>query len=271
MIQCEQVFKRSPADPDNSELAHHQTQWYPNLPVPTPATPEGDHMLALRFRRTTGQFEVYRKYDTGRESVVHTSPDFERAIDHGNAEAKRWRGNSHGRDIACQHVFPVKAIHCPVAQDEPDMDSFRKHIDKMEGAAQDIADLGRKLGEQVSEDAPPMRQGIVYRGVRLDAGKCTVCIVAPATGIGPEKLDLIPSLAVKAHSPTGFEWGYLGSGPSQLALAMLLDVSGSPDTALAHYHAFKEQYVAGWGDHWEMWREDIEDWLGTAEEDGKHE
>lgn len=28
------------------------------------------------------------------------------------------------------------------------------------------------------------------------------------------------------HSPTGFEWGYLGAGPSDLALAILLDVLG---------------------------------------------
>ena len=30
------------------------------------------------------------------------------------------------------------------------------------------------------------------------------------------------------HSPTGFEWGYCGSGPAQLALALLADHLGEP-------------------------------------------
>lgn len=36
------------------------------------------------------------------------------------------------------------------------------------------------------------------------------------------RLDPAPSLAVANHSPTGFSWGYMGSGPAQLALAILL-------------------------------------------------
>ena len=31
-----------------------------------------------------------------------------------------------------------------------------------------------------------------------------------------------PSLAVNTHSPDGFSWGYAGSGPAQLALAILM-------------------------------------------------
>jgi hypothetical protein len=268
MIQCEQIFRQSPTDPNDADLAYHQTQWYPNTAVPTPIDPEGDHMLALRFRRSTGEFEVYQKFDTGRVVVMCHTADFEDALNHGNGYAKHWRGNTHGRDIACQHEFPIKSVHCPVPTNVTE-DSFRKHIDELEGTAQDIADLGRQLGEQVSADAPPVRPGIVYRGVRVSAGKCTVYVVAPNTGIGPEKLDLIPSLAVKAHSPTGFEWGYLGSGPSQLALALLLDVSGRPDAALAHHQQFKEAYVAGWhSDHWELYRDDIVAWLERAEGEG---
>ena len=29
------------------------------------------------------------------------------------------------------------------------------------------------------------------------------------------------------HSPTGFEWGYAGSGPAELARCILLDVLGT--------------------------------------------
>jgi len=31
------------------------------------------------------------------------------------------------------------------------------------------------------------------------------------------------------HSPDGFNWGYGGSGPAQLALAIVLELTGKPD------------------------------------------
>lgn len=33
-------------------------------------------------------------------------------------------------------------------------------------------------------------------------------------------------LGIMKHSPSGFEWGYAGSGPAQLALAILVDALG---------------------------------------------
>lgn len=43
-----------------------------------------------------------------------------------------------------------------------------------------------------------------------------------AVTVNGEDLDLAGSLKVRDHSPTGFSWGYDGSGPSQFALALLL-------------------------------------------------
>ena len=42
----------------------------------------------------------------------------------------------------------------------------------------------------------------------------------------PLRLDLFN------HSPTGFGWGYGGSGPAQLALALLADFLGDDDRAI---------------------------------------
>ena len=53
----------------------------------------------------------------------------------------------------------------------------------------------------------------------------------------PLRLDLC------RHSPTGFEWGYGGSGPAQLALALVSLVT-EDDDALEHYHGFKADVVA---------------------------
>jgi hypothetical protein len=57
-------------------------------------------------------------------------------------------------------------------------------------------------------------------------------------------LDLRRSLRVRSHSPTGFEWGYGGSGPAQLALAILLDLL-SVEVAASLYQDFKFQVVSG--------------------------
>lgn len=52
------------------------------------------------------------------------------------------------------------------------------------------------------------------------------------------------SLAVVNHSPTGFAWGYLGSGPAQLAMAVLLRAGVRPGHALLCYQDFKVQHIA---------------------------
>ena len=52
------------------------------------------------------------------------------------------------------------------------------------------------------------------------------------------------SLKVRNHSPDGFSWGYCGSGPSQLSLAILL-VAGIPkEIAELKYQDFKRDVVA---------------------------
>jgi hypothetical protein len=58
-------------------------------------------------------------------------------------------------------------------------------------------------------------------------------------------LDLEASLKVANHSPTGFCWGYCGSGPAQLALAILLDhFNGDHESALALHQDFKFKVIS---------------------------
>lgn len=56
--------------------------------------------------------------------------------------------------------------------------------------------------------------------------------------------DHKPSLAVMNHSQDGFSWSYNGSGPAQLALAILLNETGSKQIALNLYHDFKSFLLA---------------------------
>lgn len=51
------------------------------------------------------------------------------------------------------------------------------------------------------------------------------------------------SLSLRNHSPTGFAWGYEGSGPAQLALAILLNETTVKE-ALAEYQHFKKSIIA---------------------------
>ena len=53
-------------------------------------------------------------------------------------------------------------------------------------------------------------------------------------------LDPIRSQKVWNHSPDGFSWGYSGSGCAQLALAIMLELTGKPDG----YQDFKFRFVA---------------------------
>lgn len=55
---------------------------------------------------------------------------------------------------------------------------------------------------------------------------------------------LDPRLDLDNHSPTGFEWGYGGSGPAQLALAMLADALVDPNLALRLHQSFKWRVIA---------------------------
>ena len=55
---------------------------------------------------------------------------------------------------------------------------------------------------------------------------------------------LDPRLDLWNHSPTGFEWGYPGSGPAQLALALLADHLGDHSEAVNLHQDFKRAVIA---------------------------
>jgi hypothetical protein len=55
---------------------------------------------------------------------------------------------------------------------------------------------------------------------------------------------LDPRYDLRNHSPDGFNWGYGGSGPAQLALALLADITGDSALAEKWYQPFKWTFVA---------------------------
>ena len=73
-----------------------------------------------------------------------------------------------------------------------------------------------------------------YEGSRTKAGAIVT--------VDGELLDL--RLDLHNHSPTGFDWGYSGSGPAQLALAILANHLGDDRHALNLYQRFKWSVIA---------------------------
>ena len=83
----------------------------------------------------------------------------------------------------------------------------------------------------VSMWAPPL----VYVGFRSPEGE-RVYVVRRGQ---PE-----PLRHVVHHSPTGFEWGYAGSGPADLAISILADYLGNEETAEDLAGAFKDEVIS---------------------------
>lgn len=76
------------------------------------------------------------------------------------------------------------------------------------------------------------------------------------------------------HSPTGLEWGYAGSGPSQLALAILCDLFGHAglpecDGRAAWLHQqFKADCLVNlprWG--WRLHEDEVIEWCLCQEDE----
>lgn len=77
--------------------------------------------------------------------------------------------------------------------------------------------------------------------VKLTYGDWFGPVLIDGKPLGPER-----SQAVWNHSPDGFSWGYGGSGPAQLALAILLHVTDDEEMSVRLHQAFKESYVSQW-------------------------
>jgi len=84
----------------------------------------------------------------------------------------------------------------------------------------------------------------MYTGKIINDGEIKDVDRIVVNGSG-KTLDLGASLKIVNHSPTGFCWGYAGSGPAQLSLAILLDhFNGDKERALALYQDFKFKVIA---------------------------
>ncbi|MEJ0091329.1 MAG: DUF6166 domain-containing protein [Limisphaerales bacterium] len=67
---------------------------------------------------------------------------------------------------------------------------------------------------------------------------------------------------LRCHSPAEFEWSYGGSGPAQLALAILADHLGNDEEALNLHQRFKWAVIVGLPRHyWTLTGQQIDEAL----------
>lgn len=70
-------------------------------------------------------------------------------------------------------------------------------------------------------------------------------------------------LSVHVYDNKGFEWSYIGSAPSQLALALLMDHLNDAEKAKALVASFVENVIANLDNDWDLTSEDIDRALAT--------
>ena len=100
----------------------------------------------------------------------------------------------------------------------------------------------------------------VFRGRKTPDG----CIVELDNENYTTTLSLERNLQVVDHSPTGFQWGYNGSGPAQLAAAILYEVTNNRSLTRAYYQIFKFYHVSKFGDSFEINNEEVLAWLRSV-------
>ena len=101
----------------------------------------------------------------------------------------------------------------------------------------------------------------IFRGEKRKVGGC---IVKMDNNGCTTELSLEKSFEVVQHSPDGFQWGYGGSGPAQLAAAILYETTNNPELTRRYYQDFKFDHVSQWEDTFEINELEIKIWLSLV-------
>lgn len=107
----------------------------------------------------------------------------------------------------------------------------------------------------------------IYVGCRLvNDQPCVVVLYNLGCGFSKTIGLLDPRNDLLDHSPDGFNWGYAGSGPAQLAFALVLDHSGDAKLAEVVYQQFKFDVVAKlpWQKPWALSAQQVQNGIDNV-------
>lgn len=135
----------------------------------------------------------------------------------------------------------MKCARCNRALKDPE--SIERGFGPICWAKVQAEDRGMNKGEQ-------MKMDVFYDGGDIVLKRINGCATAN-----------VPH-AIVYHSPTGFEWGYGGSGPADLALNILYAVTGNKKLAMDLHQRFKWEFIVGMpAEGGIIKREEIIEWL----------
>ena len=155
---------------------------------------------------------------------------------------KHKENDMRGFDLVINTLELIKALH-----EKPSFQGSSEHDDRL---IKEEVVLAPKTLEQLElallearklsfspRSKPKFAKSNVYEGI--SQGEMAWEVLKNGDLFDPK-----PSLAVNNHSPDGFSWGYAGSGPAQLALAILME-EFSLDFARENYNAFMRDVICG--------------------------
>ena len=97
---------------------------------------------------------------------------------------------------------------------------------------------------------------IIYQSGYITGTESTHTIIINGEVLKPDE-----SQKLLNHSPDGFNWGYSGSGPAQLALALLLHFTANPGYAIWNHQQFKEDIILQLHSDFSLPVSDVAQWI----------
>lgn len=100
-----------------------------------------------------------------------------------------------------------------------------------------------------------------------ETGGCDVYVEDTESG---DRHELDPRLNMVNHSPDGFQWGYSGSGPAQLAFAILMELYDDEEIAHEHYQEFKDDVISSLtgGEDFLLSQGEVYEWMEKRKQRG---
>ena len=127
-------------------------------------------------------------------------------------------------------------------------------------ALRDLEHIRKRLEEGLAPPGANPREEVCYRGSRQKDQGAIVEMMYQDRGC---QGTLEPRNDLWNHSPDGFEWGYAGSGPAQLALAILAQHTLDDRYAVRRHQDFKREVISHIRDnYWLIRGEEVADWIG---------
>lgn len=159
--------------------------------------------------------------------------------------------------------------------DEGAIEQAQRYTDAMTASARDShipvisldTGLVERIEEAIENKAIKRRQQLESRSYRSQVGYPSPGDTEVGIFENGRAWRLLPKCLDKVnHSPDGFSWGYHGSGPAQLAFAILFDVTNDADKTQRFYQDYKSIVIAQLGDRpWELTAASVLSWLDGAE------